>query len=261
MPTNPGFFDYGTEVALGRMAGRKIIKKFGRNPDIGTTEADIRPQGGVYPWATTPFGLDAVSTSADDTVGGAGVNSVNVQGLDPNFDEIEIEIPVNGLARTTAVTPLFIRTNRCFNGACGTYSTTTDGGNFGTVLVRRIGEPIIEVGIVNEDGIPQGQSQVGRFTVPRGFQLLVYAVYFWIDSGKAATISMWQRQGANIITAPFTSKRLVNKYDGINQSEQINFKTPKIFPEFTDIWFSAFVPMTSASISIDMEIMMIKNAF
>ena len=108
------------ETAKGNIENNSIIHKFGRNTDVGATEEDVWTVGGVYTWLQAPVNLEAISTSANDTIAGTGARIITVEGLDENWNAISEDIEMNGVSATLPTINGFIRINRVFVKEVGT---------------------------------------------------------------------------------------------------------------------------------------------
>ena len=103
-----GIRDHFLEIASGSIQGMSCVNKFGANPDItaGTTE-DCWDFGGTY---TFPATADITHISQDsDQVGTDGGATIQVQGLDVNWDLVIQTADLDGANTTTPValtTPL-----------------------------------------------------------------------------------------------------------------------------------------------------------
>lgn len=182
------------ETAKGNIENNSIIHKFGRNTDVGATEEDVWTVGGVYTWLQAPVNLEAISTSANDTIAGTGARIITVEGLDENWNAISEDIEMNGVSATLPTINGFIRINRVFVKEVGTYAGTIVGGNAGNIVLRTESGGATHAEILLEATVPQGQSQVSRFSVPKGHTAFVWAVYLWVDSGKSATLSFLEKR-------------------------------------------------------------------
>lgn len=252
---------YLIEVARGNIVGATIVHKFGRNGDIanGTSE-DIISQGGTYAWLQSATTLEAISSSVNDDSGGTGARVITVQGLDENFDAVEEDITMNGTSVSIATTATFIRVNRAFVKDAGTYASTSAGGNAGTITVRIVSAGATQIEIALIGAIAVGQSQIARYTVPNGKTAYILSTFLNVNSIKTADVYCWQRQGADIVSAPFTSKRLVFQFDSIAGGAPFNPDAPSDpFPEKTDIWFTGFANSANTEVEVDFELLVIDN--
>jgi len=89
------------EVALGLRQNQSAWNKFGYNPDIDGPEETVWAVGGNFVRMASADTLDIYSSSANDTNGGTGVNSVIIYGVDADWNEqIEI-VTMNGVTPVT----------------------------------------------------------------------------------------------------------------------------------------------------------------
>lgn len=88
--------DYNSLVALGNFSNKSVLNAYGKLTTTGAvTNHIIWEDGDLYiPTANTQPSI--VSTSANDTVGGTGMNSVHVHYLDGNFTDADEVVDLNG---------------------------------------------------------------------------------------------------------------------------------------------------------------------
>ena len=168
-------------VALGLVHGWRWLRKFGMNHVVpgNSNPVDIWPAASVRTLPSAAGTLSIVSTDADDTVLGKGGNTVTVQGLDANYDEITETVDLAGL--TPAVTSQsFLRVNRAFV-ATANAAGTGNGFNEGEITVTR-GSDIqayIEA--------TEGQTHQAMYTVPAGHTLLIKGYRWTVGRMTGAT--------------------------------------------------------------------------
>jgi hypothetical protein len=120
-------------IARGFTKGHRALYKFGYNPDVNGEEETVWAQGGDFPYPTSAVTMFVSSTSANDANGGTGANSILIQGLDENYDEIEETVFLNG--QTQVATQLaYLRVYRAFVTLAG-----TGGTSGGTIYVGSSG--------------------------------------------------------------------------------------------------------------------------
>lgn len=153
-------------ISAGDVPGVSYINKFGRNPDIDdqTTE-DIWSVGNSYPFPTTAEQLDVVSSSPNDTTAGTGARTIEIQGLDSNFDELTETVTMNGTTPVTT-TNLFLRVNRLVLKTTGSNSR-----NEGDITIDNSTDTIAQMD-QNE-----GSSFQAIYTVPNGKTAYVLGGY------------------------------------------------------------------------------------
>jgi hypothetical protein len=220
-------------IALGVVKGWTNVHKFGHNDNLGSVVEDVWNAGGVYTYLTAAALMEVVSTSANDTAAGSGCRSVVVQGLDADFAEQSETVVTDGTAAVVTVNS-YIRINRMYCLGSGTYG----GGSAGDITIRVASGGATQAKIAyTSDGaaLDFGQTQVGRYCIPAGKVAFMTSVEIGIESGKGADVLIYQRQGADVVAAPFTSRRLVKSIDGLNGDVTVVFDGPLVFPEKTDI--------------------------
>jgi hypothetical protein len=128
LKNNTKITDFTTEVALGNVLNAETWNKWGYNDDVDTGgEEIIASWGGVWQPPTTAETVDFVSTSANDTSGGTGLNSIVIYGIDENRESIIEVLTLNGLTPVTTVNTYF-GINRVAPFLCG-----TNKANIGTI--------------------------------------------------------------------------------------------------------------------------------
>src|SRR3990167_68294 len=160
--------DYHFDVARGKIGGHSTLVVLGRHPDVDTATApQVVWTGGLASnpdsvFLATPRPLQVRSTSALDTAGGTGAQSVSVTVLDANYDRFVLTVALNG---TTPV-PLgtFFRVNQV--RALRPDTPTVRGSNAGEIIVETANAPLVRLSHMAPGA---GRAQQAIFTVPRGF--------------------------------------------------------------------------------------------
>jgi len=222
-------------IVFGQVKGWTTFTRFGHNTDLGTSIEDIWSAGGVYSFPTSASTLEVLSDSTNDTnTAGSGARTVTIQGLDASWVEIEETVDLDG---TTPVptTALFLRVNRAFVTTTGTYGTGSDGDI--TIRISGAGATQALILETSADTVAwdYGQTQLGRYSIPAGKQAFLDTLQVGCESNKRADVTVFQRQGGDTVTAPFTSRRVVKSFEGINTYVETNYRAPLVFPEKTDI--------------------------
>lgn len=185
-------------VALGQVPGHSRVVALGSNPDVDTGgHEDTWPIGGIYPWQSSAVAHEVVSTSANDTAGGTGAQSVVIDQLDDNYAVISSQtVATNG---TTPV-PVPIngkRTNGFRVGAAG-----SGGTNDGDITLR------VVAGAVPQSRIPAGVgiSRQAVYTVRAGHTLFVTSLVTGINRntgvGRFASWATMFRTSAGVTRLP-----------------------------------------------------------
>lgn len=246
--------DYFNDVSQGVYDGEYIVNKFGRNGAIGTSLAPVSI-GGNYRTPTTAQALEFVSTSANDTAAGSGARSIFIQGLDSNFDLISETIATNGLTPVALVNS-YTRVFRFFVATSGTYASQTASSHAGNLILQAsgAGDEWARIDLVaTVFGV--GQSQIGCYTVPRGYTACLLSKHITVETNKPASLYFFKRDQINVASAPFGPMRLFEENDGIQAPFSVNGKAPiQTFDEMTDIGFMSIVGAGTASVSVDFQL-------
>lgn len=236
---------YELQVSQGQIAGATSFYKFGFNPDINGTEETIWTQGGNVPWPTTAFTAYIVSDDAADSGTSTGAQTVQVEGLDADYNIKSVSVTLNGTTEV-AISGTWIRINRAFVTLSGTGGTAA-----GTIRVQSSGGGVVyaDLGIGN-------QTQMAVYTVPAGYTLYLDDVSFTAALGiqaKNVTVKFVLR---NFGTNTFRT--------GIIETVQSNsllvpFPYPFAIAEKTDVECRAFSDTTNVEVSASFQGVLIKN--
>lgn len=236
---------YELQVSQGQIAGATSFYKFGFNPDINGTEETIWTQGGNVPWPTTAFTAYIVSDDAADSGTSTGAQTVQVEGLDADYNIKSVSVTLNGTTEV-AISGTWIRINRAFVTLSGTGGTAA-----GTINIQSSGGGVIyaNLGIGN-------QTQMAAYTVPAGYTLYLDDVSFTAALGiqaKNVTVKFVLR---NFGTNTFRT--------GIIETVQSNsllipFQYPFAIAEKTDVECRAFSDTSNVEVSASFQGVLIKN--
>lgn len=248
-------------VAAGDIDKVSIIHKFGRNPAVGTSYVPVC-MGGVYnvPLFTNATALRIkAGGSALDDASGSGARSVTLQGLDETGTLASETIATAGTAASSSTTTTFSRLFRFFVATSGTYATATAGSHGGAITIENAAGGT-DWGTITATGFPMGQSEVGCYTIPKGYTGYITEMAMLTDATKPADIILFQRQNANQTAAPYSRMSKVMSTDALSEAYYQNHINPLgPYPEYTDLGFMAKVAAGTASVSVDFEILLVEN--
>lgn len=203
-----------------------------------------------YPYLTTAQTLTVSSTSVDDTVAGTGARTVRVDGLDANYDLLSETVTLNGQTGVTTVNS-FLRIN---NLTCATFGT--DNRNRGDIY---IGYGVLSAGkndtplhLINAGALV---SEVGVFTVPRGFTLVSFDYDGAVSAGKEASIRAYFRTDAS---SPFQVRGGTSIFE---KHTDLFETTTAVFYELADIELQALANSGNTKISVNVQTAIIDNKF
>jgi len=226
---------WGIQVSNGDIEGVSYIEKFGRSSDIPNGDTVTLWDGNTrYDYLTTAETVTVTSNSVDDAVGGAGANSVEIQGLDADYNVVLENVDLGATSTTE-----FLRVFRVRVKHSGSHGT-----NWGDISVVGGGKTlaIIDGGPNNAPGI--GQTFMCVYTVPAG--KTAYLTQWAVSSGKQNADTL-----ATFVARPhdngsWNTKDVVE----IQANNYIkDYKVPLKFDEKTDIEVRAYSGSGSTSAS------------
>lgn len=252
------FYDFLVEVAKGSVAGHSLVHKFGSNPDVdtATTPEDVWQSGGLMHWPTAAGTLDVVSSSANDDgnpTTSSGAQTIVLEGLDADFEEISEEVTLNG---TTAVTTTasFSRLNRAYVTSVGTYHGSNEGALTITTTVGANVMATIPIGY--------GQTQLARYTVPAGYTAYFLFGHAYVDarSTKAADVQFRMMPNADDVTQPYggCQRNIIDQAGLIGASNRLHQAVQ--IPEKTDVWATVVgVDANDTAIDVEFQLLLVAN--
>jgi hypothetical protein len=253
--------DFLIEVEKGNIAGHSIVHKFGHG-NVGTTLVPVSISL-VYETPTAAVALEIVSDDAADALDDIGSWAYTVDGIDANYDYLSQTVAAHATTGLTAVAipTSLLRLTRWSVEASGSYGTQTTGSHVGALSIRVSGGGATWSTIADVP-IPQGQSEIGCYTVPDGFNAYIIQQDIHVDSTKAVDVVIMTRQGIDVTSSPFTPFKTVSHYVGVSGHNPTDFKAPMDnFPGRTDILYMAKVASSTADVSVHFSILLIKDGY
>lgn len=245
--------DFLIEVQKGNVAGHSIVHKFGRNDAVPNGSFEL-----IALLSTTPTFLSAATTvrikaggDAADTAAGAGAREVTIVGIDDNLAEVSEAVATAGASASSATTASFWRVYRAYVSAVGTYGVA----NTGAITIENSGGGTDLILI----GAGEGQTQYGAYTIPTGKTGYFLSSLLTVDGIQSADFRFCQRRNFNDVSAPMSSVRLLNYWDGIDAPFAFVPRSPAVFPALTDVWWEAQGSGGVTQVSIDFEILLVDD--
>jgi len=159
---------YGWQIRRG-LVREKGLFKFGFNPAVGTDEETIWSQGGLYSYLESASILKISSSNTNDTSAGTGARTVQLRGLDANYDEVTETVTLNGQTAVNT-TNQFIRINRMQVLTVGSRGVNAGVIYAGTGTVTA-GVPANKYATIS---IGDNQTLMALWTVPRNHTAYIY---------------------------------------------------------------------------------------
>ena len=213
---------FGLSIQRGDVNNFQGIQKFGYNSSVGTSFETIWDGGGDYTFITSAGTATATSsdTSSDNT------GTVEIQGLDSNYDLATETLTIGGSAGSTS----FIRV---FRAVIKTANTGTSNVGDITITVSSTTVAKITAGY--------GQSLMAIYTVPRKYN----AYILQLDVGSSKDLENEIRLITKEISNGdvFNTKAFITTRGGFVEK---NYVVPIKVSEKTDIEIIAKASATSA---------------
>ncbi|MGA0425927.1 MAG: hypothetical protein ACO3OM_07335 [Alphaproteobacteria bacterium] len=242
------------QVARGQIEGHKHQFKFGHNALVSNTEETIWAQGGIYAYPPGAQQMTLSSSSDNDTANeGTGARTVEISGLDADYNEQSETLLLNGQTPVTT-TKSFLRTfrMRVLTAGDGLFNQGTIYLGTGTVTA---GVPAVKYATI--DGFGDNQTMMCLWTVPAGYTAFLLQSNISTGNGSSTPAVLRTRLISRPHGETFQTKERITMTDG-NQLQ--NYSIPLRFEEKTDIEFRA-VSSTNVDfdVSASMEFVYIKN--
>lgn len=228
--------------------GFQHINKFGNNPDIdANVYEDIWDAGGTYVFPTEARIHDITSTDTNDTSGGTGARTINIQGLDANYNEIEEDVTLNGTTNVPT-TKSFLRIHRMKVTSAG-----SGGEAVGNITATAQTDATVSAQITNR----RNQTLMAIYTVPAG--KTGYITNIFSSVGRKATTALEVELYVRPFGEVFQIKMLLSGHSqGSSHIQHMNNPYIKI-TEKSDIKLKATVTTNNSNISGGFDIILIDN--
>ncbi len=248
--------DYLIEVQRGNISGVTVVHKFGRNDAVASATWEgigLLSEPFTFLTGATTVKIKA-GGHANDDASGSGAQSVLLVGLDSNGNEVEETLITAGAAESADSNTSFWRVYRIYipDGGVGTYG----GANAAAITIENSGGGTDLIMIATDEG----QSQYGAYAIPSGNSGFLLSVEVEADTAKPADFRMFTRSNLTDASTPFSPKRIRLHFDGIDGPDTHDPNSPMfVMDELTDIWMEAEGAGNNTEVSVDMEILLIKQ--
>lgn len=215
-------FPYGISVAKGLVEDFAGVQKFGYNSAVGTSFETIWDGNNTY---TYPSSAGTATATSSDTVSD-NTGTVEIQGLDSNYDLATETLTIGGAAGTTS----FIRVFRAFMK-----TANTGNSNVGTISITVSSTTVAQI------RAGYGQTLMALYTIPRNTRGFIIQ----IDVGSSKDLENEIR----IITKEISNGNVWRTRDFITTRGgfmQKHYTYPIVVEEKTDIEIVGKASATSA---------------
>jgi hypothetical protein len=246
--TTGSSYDWTINISAGAVDGTGYVEKFGMNVDVDSNKETIWDGGAIYSYISTAETVAITSTAGTDSAAGTGARTIEIQGLDANYNVVLETLTVGGGAGTTE----FIRIFRA-----KTITAGTSGINEGTISITSSDTSTVlaQIGVdgtgINAAG--RGQTFMALYTVPAG--KTAYLTQWTVGCGKQNTDAV-----STLLARPQSGAW--NAKDIITVSATTyakDYKIPLQFTEKTDIEVRAYSTTNNSLVSSTFNLILIDN--
>ena len=242
------------QVSRNQISFHKTIFKFGYNAAVGSSKETIWEQGGLYAYPASATVMTVSSSSANDTAAGTGARTVEIYGLDADYNEISEIVTLNGQTAVNT-TKSYLRINRGVVRSAG-----SGGANAGTIYA---GTGTVTSGVpanvylsINGDG--DNQTLMSLWTVPAGYT--AFLTKMTVSTGTSTNTKAVLN--ASLVARPYGEVFQIKERFTLTDGTHEQFYTfPLSFAEKTDLEMRAFSSSGSVdfNVSAAMEFIYIQN--
>jgi len=254
--------DFYLEVRKGNVAGHSIVQKFGAIQGVTTTLTPVTTSG-LYPTPSAVVALEVLSDdNTNDKAGGAGALEVTIEGVSDTNGVWTRETQVIALNGTTAVAVpnSMFRVDRLYVSSSGSYADGTTPSHASTITLR-----VASAGATWQEIPPAGsfglsQSEISVYTIPKGKTGYFLGKNISIESSKTANVYLFTREGADVVTTPFTPMRVKELERNLSSHTARQPTAPLLkITGPADVGFMAQSTSTTTSLSIEFELLLVDD--
>src|SRR6056300_415175 len=229
------------QVARNQISFHKSNFKFGFNADVDDSLETVWAQGGLYSYLASASVLKVSSSSTADTSAGTGARTVELSGLDTNYDEISETVTLNGQTAVNT-TNEFLRINRMVVRSAG-----SGGQNAGVIYA---GTGTVTTGVPANKyatiAIGDNQTLMAIWTVPAN-----HTAYLLQTDVTVATTQNNKYCTASLVARPYGEVfQVKDRFVKAESQTTLTYSLPLEFEEKTDIEYRAIGDSAGADIAI-----------
>lgn len=211
--------EFYLSVASNKVAGHRIVNKFGRNPNItiAGTPADIWNGGGAYQGFPTGVSgqLRVFSNLSGDAAAGFGARTLTVFGLDPNYNEQSEQFTLNGTNPVTG-NRAFVRVHTSSVNSAG-----ASGQNLGEITCQLI--PPNQSATFFRMPTGTNQTYCSAYTVPAGKTAYIQQIYASLNRGSGIGVPANREADIAIYTRTFGGVFRLRRPSAVNNNSALDY--------------------------------------
>lgn len=213
------------DIARGVQDGWSGVRVFGRNSDVDTGTEDVWSQGGIWAAPTAARIHAIVSGSVNDAAAGTGARTVQIIGLDSNYDVISEIVTLNGTGAVNTVNS-YIRIN-----SMEVLTVGSGGTNAGAITATAAVNSTVTIGILAGDA----RSTTSVYTVPNNHTMYIMMWYCSVDRTAAASGVIDNELQIRKPGQPFALYYHIGTDNDATSFFQFQISVPLVVPEKSDV--------------------------
>jgi hypothetical protein len=240
------------QVARGQITMHSSFCQFGINTAVGTSNETIWIGSNTYTFPAAASVLKVSSSSANDaSPSGTGAQTIQIQGLNAAYEAVSEIVSLNGQTAVNT-TNSYLRVNKMTVLTAGTGGTSVGNIYAGTGDVTA-GVPAV---VVNQTGILANETESAFYTVPAGYTAFIN---MWTMSSGNTTADEWTRFTLRIRPLGGVFGIKAQYHIAASGIYECVAAYPLPIPEKADLEILAATSDGTASVSTQLQLMLIKN--
>jgi len=250
--TQKGLYEpFELQVARGQISLHTPFCQFGINATVGTSNETIWIGSSLYTFPAAASILKVSSSSADDAAAGTGARTIQIEGLNAAYEPVVETVILNGQTEVNT-TNSYLRVNKMIVLTAGSGGTSVGNIYAGTGTVTD-GVPAV---VVNQTGILANETESGFYSVPAGHTAFIN---MWTMSSGNTTADEWTRFTLRIRPEGGVFGIKAQYHIPASGIYECKAAYPLPIPEKADLEILAATSDGSASVSTQLQIVLIKN--
>jgi hypothetical protein len=232
-----GDTEFDINVAAGIVTTMANVHKFGAVVSSSATYDTVWTEQGAYSFPTSPSVVNIISSSStDDDSANTGAETVVIQGLDGDYNEVEETLSTDGTNSVTG-SQLFLRVHRAFVASGVT--------NVGDINIRH------GTTVVCQIAADMGQSQVAYYTIPAGKSGYLRSFAATMNKNQENSVRLFQRPFGGVF-------RVASELNLYNSNMHTTFSIPIYFTEKTDLEVRTYTG-SNCTVSAMFDLLVVDN--
>lgn len=232
-----GDTEFDINVAAGIVTTMANVHKFGAVVSSAATYDTVWTEQGAYSFPTSASVVNIISSSStDDDSANTGAETVVIQGLDGDYNEVEETLSTDGTNSVTG-SQLFLRVHRAFVASGVT--------NVGDINIRH------GTTVVCQIAADMGQSQVAYYTIPAGKSGYLRSFAATMNKNQENSVRLFQRPFGGVF-------RVASELNLYNSNMHTTFSIPIYFTEKTDLEVRTYTG-SNCTVSAMFDLLVVDN--